>query len=310
MIYVTQGHERGIGLEVFLKSALLLDQASLSNLSLIASNQTLLQTLESLNLDFELGLNQLHFGGIDIKLIEIIPSKNKSESQLALDLGMKLCEENKGSILFTLPTSKDQLSGFAGHTEYFRHVYQNSSLPMFFYGPDYQIMLLSDHEPVAKLSPLLKENYIKEKILITVDSMKKWKLPLKRVLLSGFNPHAGENGLLGQEEEGLKKLLPKLRQKYTDLEFNGPIPADTMVFSHRDHNDLLVYWFHDQGLGVFKGHHGLIGANITLGMPFLRLSVDHGTAFDLFGKNQADERGCYYVLKLAHEFSKRIENRG
>lgn len=309
MIYITQGHERGIGLEVFLKSALLLSQSSLNKFTLIADNYSLLETLKTLPFDFELSHDELFYGGIKIKLIHI-EEGNLSESQRALDLGMKLCEEEKDSILLTLPTSKDQLSGFAGHTEYFRHKYKNPALPMYFYGPDYQVMLISDHEPIHKLSKLINHKYLKNKITTTLDSMKRWKIPLKRVLISGLNPHAGENGILGDEESELKGLLPELKQKYNDLEFTGPIPADTMVFSLKDHSDLLVYWYHDQGLGVFKGHHGLIGANITLGMPFLRMSVDHGTAFHLYGKNQADERGCYYVLKLALEFSKRIENRG
>jgi 4-hydroxythreonine-4-phosphate dehydrogenase len=298
MIYITQGHERGIGLEVFLKSALLLSQSSINTLTLICNNHSLLETLKTLPFDFELSHDELSYCGIKIH----IEDESISESQSALDLGMKICEKEKGSILFTLPTSKDQLDGFAGHTEYFRHIYKNSFLPMYFYGPDYQVMLISDHVPVHKLSKLIDQKYLNEKITTTLDSMKKWKIPLKRVLLSGFNPHAGENGILGNEEDELKSLLPKLKQKYNDLEFSGPIPADTMVFSLKDHSDLLVYWYHDQGLGVFKGHHGLIGANITLGMPFLRMSVDHG--------NQADERGCYYVLKLALEFSQRIRNRG
>ncbi len=309
MIYVTQGHERGVGLEVFLKAALLLPKSQINNLTLIANVDSVFETIDSLPFDFDLCQEELVYGGITIKLIHV-KDNEKSQSQNALDLGMKLCEENEGSILFTLPTSKDQLSGHAGHTEYFRNKYNNPSLPMYFYGPDYQVMLISDHDPVHNLSSIISESYLNGKITTTIDSMKKWKIPLKKVLISGFNPHAGEEGILGTEEDRLKKLLPVLRQKYKDLEIKGPIPADTMVFSLQDHSDLLVYWFHDQGLGVFKGHHHLIGANITLGMPFLRMSVDHGTASSLFGLNQADERGCYYVLKLAFEFSQRIESRG
>lgn len=309
MIYVTQGHEKGVGLEVFLKAALLLAPAQLKNITLIADKYSLLETLDSLSFDFELSHTDLKYGGITLHL-EDLPEGNGSESKRSLDHGMKLCERDPQSILFTLPTSKDQLDGFAGHTEYFRHVYKNQSLPMYFYGPDYQVLLLSDHEPINKLSSLMKKEYLNKKLTITLEAMKKWAIPLKRVLISGLNPHAGENGILGKEEDELKTLLPELRQSYKEYEILGPIPGDTMVFSLKDHQDLLVYWYHDQGLGVFKGHHGLIGANITLGMPFLRMSVDHGTAFPLFGKNQADERGCYYVLKLAHEFSQRMKNRG
>ena len=309
MIYVTQGHELGVGLEVFVKSAMLLNNESLKNITLLCSENSLKKTLDSLGFHYKFSKSQVEIAGIKINYL-LIPKNKKSESLNSLQMGIDLCEKTPNSILFTLPTSKDQLDGHAGHTEYFRDFYKSPDLPMYFYGPDFQVLLLSDHLAVKDLSQHLKSNRIEKKLTITLDALKKWKIPHQRILISGFNPHAGENGILGTEESELKKILPSLQKRFKDLVFEAPIPADTMIFSHKDHTDLLVYWFHDQGLGIFKAHHELIGANITLGLPYLRVSVDHGTAFNLYGKNQADERGCYYVLNLAQKFLSRIQNRG
>lgn len=305
MIYVTQGHQKGIGIEVFLKSLVLLDTEFIKKIVFLCSIDSLRHTLQTLPFKYKINLFSVDYAGIKLNFLDI-PKGNESESLRALKYGMKMCEKHPKSILFTLPTSKDQLDGEAGHTEYFRSHYKIPDLPMYFYGPDFQVLLLSDHVAVQKLTNVLTEKRIETKLHITLDSLKKWNIPHQRVLISGFNPHAGEQGILGNEEERLTKILPKLRQKYTGLKIEGPIPADTMIFSHQKHTDLLVYWYHDQGLGIFKAHHELIGANITLGLPYLRMSVDHGTAFPLYGKNLADERGCYYVLKLAQKFLSRI----
>jgi 4-hydroxythreonine-4-phosphate dehydrogenase len=86
----------------------------------------------------------------------------------------------------------------------------------------------------------------------------------------------------------------------------GPFPGDTMSLEKKDPRDVLVYLYHDQGLALFKGLHGFIGSNITLGLPYPRFSPDHGTSFGLFGKNQADYRGCRFVLAQALDMLKRM----
>ena len=230
---------------------------------------------------------------------------NFSESFTALHLGMKLCESS--GVLFTLPTSKDQFPGYPGHTEYFRAFYHRSDLGMFFSSPSLQVLLLSDHVPVKDLTKLLTEEVIARRLITALKTFELWQWPVERVLISGFNPHAGEGGLIGDEDDRIKKVIRRLNSSFK-IDMAGPFPGDTMMLEKKSPKDLLVYLFHDQGLGVFKGLQGFIGSNITLGLPFPRFSPDHGTSFNLFGRNQSDYRGCEFALKEAVNMLKKVSN--
>lgn len=303
-VYVTQGHEQGIGLEVFFKSCLLLSTEELSVIKLLAYPHSVEQTLTSLKLPFQLTDGTIELAGISLQ-VQWLQKVNHSESFTALDLGMKLAES--GGVLFTLPTSKDQFPGFAGHTEYFRHFYRTPELGMFFSSPKLQVLLLSDHTAINDLSQTLSEEAIYNKMHLSITTLINWKWPIKRILVSGLNPHAGEAGIIGKEDERISKSIRRLKSKF-DLEMSGPISGDTMLFEQKSAKDLLVYMFHDQGLGVFKSLQGFIGSNITLGLPFPRFSPDHGTSFKLFSKNEADYRGCSYSLREAISLLMRISN--
>lgn len=303
-VYVTQGHEQGIGLEVFFKSCLLLSTEELSVIKLLAYPHSVEQTLTSLKLPFHLTDGTIELAGISLQ-VQWLQKVNHSQSFTALDLGMKLAES--GGVLFTLPTSKDQFPGFAGHTEYFRHFYRTPELGMFFSSSKLQVLLLSDHTAINDLSQTLSEEAIYNKMHLSITTLINWKWPIKRILVSGLNPHAGEAGIIGKEDERISKSIRRLKSKF-DLEMSGPISGDTMLFEQKSAKDLLVYMFHDQGLGVFKSLQGFIGSNITLGLPFPRFSPDHGTSFKLFSKNEADYRGCSYSLREAISLLMRISN--
>ena len=121
----------------------------------------------------------------------------------------------------------------------------------------------------------------------------------KEIYLSGINPHAGEQGLLGHE----KKVFSAL-----PAEIKGPLPGDSLSFYLRHPNDewqIFIYAFHDQGLGFFKGQYAMMGCQITFGLDFVRFSVDHGTAFNLYGENTANPMGLYTTFfgGLAHSKS-------
>jgi len=286
MIYVTQGHEHGIGLEVFFKTCLLMSRKELSKITLIAFRNSVDATLKSLKIPHSL------FQDLNVIWLESI---TYSQSLTALNAGMKLAEKN--GILFTLPTSKDQFDGFAGHTEYFRNYYNKSELGMFFSSPGLQVLLLSDHIPLVKVTQTLTKDVIQSRIRTSVETLIRWKWPIGRILVSGFNPHAGEKGIIGNEDERVTQALKQLRD--LPFEMSGPLPGDTMYLEQRHSSDVLVYLYHDQGLGPFKGLQGFIGSNITLGLEYPRFSPDHGTSFSLYGKNQADYRGCAYSLREA-----------
>ncbi|MGE3608866.1 MAG: 4-hydroxythreonine-4-phosphate dehydrogenase PdxA [Bacteriovoracaceae bacterium] len=303
-VYVTQGHEQGIGLEVFFKTSLLLTSSELSKIKLLAYPQSVKKTLTSLKLPYQIGDYEINLAGTSIQT-EWLDKVNFSQSFTALDLGMKLAES--GGVLYTLPTSKDQFPGFAGHTEYFRHFYKSPELGMFFSSPALKVLLLSDHVAIRDLTHVLTEEAIYKKLNLAFKSLNHWNWPINRVLISGINPHAGENGMIGSEDKRVETSIRRLKSKFK-FEMSGPYSGDTLLFEQKSPHDVLVYLFHDQGLGVFKSLQGFIGSNITLGLPYPRFSPDHGTSFKLYGKNQADYRGCSYSLKEAITLLMRISD--
>lgn len=300
-VYVTQGHEKGIGLEVFLKSCLMMRKKDIDLLKLIAFKDAVSGTLKLLHLPFEIHDDFLDIAGVKIE-VEWCEKLNHSQSFTALKRGMELSE--KEGILYTLPTSKDQFPGFPGHTEYFRSHYSRPELGMFFSSPKLRVLLLSDHVAVKDLSETMTEELIYSRMHTALATLTEWRWPTNRILVSGLNPHAGENGLIGKEDQRITSAIKRLSSE-TKLDVSGPYPGDTMLLEQKSSDDLLVYLFHDQGLGVFKGLQGFVGSNITLGLPYPRFSPDHGTSFSLFGKNLADFRGCTFSLKEALELLRR-----
>lgn len=303
-VYISQGHELGIGLEVLFKSLLMLTDDELSKLKLLAYQDTVKNTLTSLKLPFTLNEKSLEIAGSIIE-VEWLTHIEHSQSFTSLDLGMKLAES--GGVLYTLPTSKDQFPGFPGHTEYFRHFYRKQELGMFFSSHELKVLLLSDHVAITNLSSTMTEELIKQRIETALNTLSKWNWPINRVLVSGLNPHAGENGLIGKEDGRITSAIKYLKKKY-QFDILGPLPGDTMLLEKKSANDLLIYMFHDQGLAPFKGTQGFIGSNITLGLPYPRFSPDHGTSFHLFGKNEADYRGALYSLREALMMARRISD--
>ncbi len=294
-VYVTQGHEEGIGLEVFFKTCLFLNPKELVHIQLLAFKAGVLESLISLRLPFE-----IHDDSIELAHVKIpatwLDKVAHSQSFTALELGMRLAES--GGVLYTLPTSKDQFPGYAGHTEYFRHVYKKPELGMFFSSPDLQMLLVTDHVAISQLSEVLTEKRIFETLLNAYQTLSRWDWPTKKFLVAGLNPHAGENGIIGSEDSRVANAVKQIHDKY-NLDITGPFPGDTMLKEKKSPEDVLVYLFHDQGLSLFKGLQGFVGSNITLGLPYPRFSPDHGTSFHLFSKNEADYRGCQFSLNQA-----------
>lgn len=288
MIYVTAGHEEGIGLEVFLKSYLLLPQYQQEKFHLICHKETLEKNLELCKIS------------LDYDPIKTTYVSDRPYSTSALAEGIKLCKET--DILLTLPTSKDQLilngKSVAGHTEYFRE-YFNTEVDMFFKSDESNVLLVTDHIPLNEVSKTISKELIYEKTLLCVENYEKYFNKLTDIYITGINPHAGENGILGTEDSIITEAINDLTSDL-DKKLHGPLPADGLLVNKSfSENKLFIYMYHDQGLAPFKSLYKTKGANISLGLPFLRLSVDHGTAFELFGKNQANYMGCYYVMKLA-----------
>ncbi|TKB48074.1 4-hydroxythreonine-4-phosphate dehydrogenase PdxA [Ferrimonas sediminicola] len=193
---------------------------------------------------------------------------------------------------------------FSGHTEYFAQQAGCQDVVMVLATEGLQVALVTTHIPLAYVSkaitPLRLERIIR---ILNQDLQDKFGLAQPRIMVCGLNPHAGEGGHLGKEEiEVIEPTLSHLRAEGMDL--TGPLPADTLFQpKYLDNCDVVLAMYHDQGLPVLKYKGFGKSLNITLGLPFIRTSVDHGTALDLAGTGQADPGSFLVALNKAIELT-------
>lgn len=298
MIYVTQGHEHSIALEIFLKSFAQLDKRQREHFTLVVNRKVLTHHLNLLKME------RIHK---DLHCLFIEDKAPLSSFSLFLCLEQMKVDD----ILITLPTSKDQLifngRPARGHTELFRRRFDNDHLVMAFSNEDDLLVLMTDHIPLCEVSKSISTDLITKKTLLAIKAWEKYFYPIKEVFFAGINPHAGENGLLGDEDHAVHMAVKRLQKKKSCL-FKGPFSGDSLSMKSGK-GKMMVYMYHDQGLGWFKEKHRFSGMNITLGLPFLRFSVDHGTAFDLYGKGQACYSGCLKLLEEALKVQEKINGR-
>jgi 4-hydroxythreonine-4-phosphate dehydrogenase len=312
VIYITQGHEKSIGLEILLKSLLTLPRTYWPWFQLVCFEQPLRRAITHFSEKFQISGNTLEIGTSQLKCHFL-----NDKSTIALPQSsecLKYCldelKHHPNDILITMPTSKDQLF-FAGeqvngHTEYFRKYFEGIPLTMNFLSPKFILLLITDHIPLKDVSRVITSDIIVKRVSTSLEGHSHYFQKIEEVIFSGINPHAGEGGLIGTEEIEIAQAIKILEKKFPQIAWRGPLPGDTLHVEHIPYTkQLLVYMQHDQGLAFFKSQSLFLGANITFGMPFIRLSVDHGTAFELFEKNQANYLGILYVLKLAIELSSR-----
>lgn len=188
---------------------------------------------------------------------------------------------------------------FTGHTEFIAEITGGSPV-MMLATPGLRVALVTIHLPLAEVSKAITHTLLRQILRVLHDDLRtRFGIGKPRILVCGLNPHAGENGYLGREEiDIIKPVLNGLRQQGMNLE--GPLPADT-IFTPKyiEHADAILAMYHDQGLPVLK-HKGFgKAANITLGLPIIRTSVDHGTALELAGTGMADPGSLQYALETA-----------
>ena len=235
--------------------------------------------------------------------------KTNALSQLnALKRAVKGCLSGEFSALITGPMHKSIINDagipFTGHTEYLAELSNTKKVVMMLVAPSsnkhLRVALATTHLPLAKVSQAITKQSLTEVISILNNDLKKrFGIKHPRILICGLNPHAGEDGHLGMEEiETITPVINELKNKGFNL--NGPLPADTLFTQpYLDNADAVLAMYHDQGLPVLK-HVGFgTAVNVTLGLPFIRTSVDHGTALDLAGTGEASNGSFITALNMA-----------
>ncbi len=217
-----------------------------------------------------------------------------------------LVQTGAASALCTLPIHKKALkdgAGFAfpGHTEYLAHLAGVERVVMMLASQDLRVVPATIHIPLRDVATALTPALLRETIAITAAGLKaQFGIPSPRLAVAGLNPHAGEGGAIGDEElRWIAPLIAEMRAEGFDL--TGPMPADTMFHAAaRARYDAAICAYHDQALIPIKTLDFDHGVNVTLGLPFVRTSPDHGTAFDIAGRGLANPSSTVEALKLAN----------
>ncbi|MGH8214041.1 MAG: 4-hydroxythreonine-4-phosphate dehydrogenase PdxA [Rhodanobacteraceae bacterium] len=215
------------------------------------------------------------------------------------------CMAGEFDALVTAPVQKSVINdageAFSGHTEFFAQR-TGSDVVMMLASPELRVALATTHLPLSSVpAAITRESLTRTLRIVHAELTSKLGIPRPRIAVLGLNPHAGEGGRLGSEEIGtIVPAMEALRAEGMDLP--GPLPADTaFVPAQRAHYDAVLAMYHDQALPVLKSEAFDRTVNITLGLPFIRTSVDHGTALDIAGSGQADPSSLFAAARMAVE---------
>ena len=319
-IAITLGDPGGIGPDI---CVLMAERYIKKNYIVITDPQLLIDSAKKLNKKVYVNLlNDID----DIPksgncLINVLPIKlnkknkpgymNPSNASFVINTiktAAKGCLNHNFHSMVTGPISKSILNrgGFkiSGHTELLAKLCKSKSIMMLM-NDKLKVTLQTIHIPLNKVSKQITKKNIIEKIkIINHDLINKFGLIEPRILVCGLNPHAGEEGILGSEEINIiKPAIEALKKQGVNID--GPVPADTAFISkYISKYDVIHTMYHDQGLPVIKYDDFSKTTNVTLGLPIIRVSVDHGTATDLVGTGNVDRSSFIQALKVARDISK------
>ena len=234
----------------------------------------------------------------------VLNAANSAYVLATLQRAVQGCLSGEFSGMVTAPVHKGIINDagipFTGHTEFLAEQTSTPSVVMMLAGGGMRVALATTHLPLkdvpAAITPALLEQALR---IIQRDLQRRFGIAQPRILVAGLNPHAGEGGYLGREEiDVMIPVLDKLRAQ--GINVSAPLPADTLFTPHRlAQCDCVLAMYHDQGLPVLKHASFGQGVNVTLGLPIIRTSVDHGTALDLAGTGKADSGSLLEAIRLA-----------
>ena len=325
VIGITMGDPAGIGPEVVLK--ILLFQEKGYHPVLIGK----IKVFEFYNELFKAGLSfrkvtdlsSVDFSGyipvydvfddIPFEVIPGTPSVQGARAAMeAITTAAQLALDKKISAIVTAPIYKKGINqagyNFVGHTDYLAHLTGTKKYVMMLVGGGLRVALATIHIPLRDLWSNLTAESLYDVICVTNRYTKFFGVKEPKIALCGLNPHAGEEGLLGNEEEEILKPAVEIART-NNINITGIYPPDTIFWDALKNKncDAVVAMYHDQGLIPIKTIAFDCSVNVTLGLPIIRTSPDHGTAFGISGKNIADSRSMTQAVRIAVQFSKNMD---
>lgn len=317
---LTLGEPAGIGVDLCIQ---LVQQPLPAHIVAVGSSDLLLSRAQQLGLpltltEFDPTLPaQAHSPG-QLSVVDVplkapcvagqLNAKNAPYVIALLERGVALCLDKHCEALVTAPVHKAIIhqSGFpfSGHTEFLKDLSQCEAVLMSFYTPDLILGLATTHCPLEEVSRVLTAEKLEKAIILLHQGLTQvFGRVDPKITVLGLNPHAGESGSIGQEEQ--KMMIPtlnSLKQQY-GYRLQGPVSGDTAFTAANRKTDAILAMYHDQGLAPIKALYFGELVNVTLGLPFLRTSVDHGTALDLAGTTQADPTSLLRACEVAAQFA-------
>ncbi len=234
----------------------------------------------------------------------VLQPENASYVLEVLRRAVSGCASGEFAGMVTAPVHKGVINEagipFTGHTEYLAEQTHTPLVVMMLAGGGMRVALATTHLPLREVADAITQPLLEDILrILQLDLQRRFGITKPRILVAGLNPHAGEGGHLGREEiEVMIPVLDKLRAEGMDM--SAPLPADTLFAAHRLREcDAVLAMYHDQGLPVLKHASFGEGVNITLGLPFIRTSVDHGTALELAGTGKANVGSLLEAIKVA-----------
>lgn len=246
---------------------------------------------------------------LDVPAAPVLPGIGSKESGEAAAHNIVACASacRMGLLdaMVTAPLNKKYFQeagySFPGHTEFLAHLSGASEIAMAFLTERLRVVLATIHLSLRSVIESLTSELVYRKLHILIREFRKWGLPCRKVAVAGLNPHAGESGIMGNEDAvHIAPAVDRARRVFPDTLIEGPLPADTLFWrAYNGEFDAVLAMYHDQGLAPIK----LIGfneaVNVTLGLPFVRTSVDHGTAYDIAGKGIARDDSMKSAIQWA-----------
>jgi 4-hydroxythreonine-4-phosphate dehydrogenase len=315
-IAITAGEPAGIGLDL---CVMLAHKPFPAELIVIADKTLLRQRAQQLGIALQItdrnacheGNGTLHVQHQAARAPVTAGKLDPANSQYVLDMlihAIDGCRHGVFDAMVTAPVHKGVINqagiAFTGHTEFLAEHTHTPQVVMMLVGGGLRVALATTHLPLNQVSQAINRAHLEATIrILQQDLIDKFGMTKPKILVAGLNPHAGEGGYLGREEiDVITPVLAKLNAE--GMQLTGPLPADTLFTPHHlAHADCVLAMYHDQGLPVLKHASFGGGVNVTLGLPIIRTSVDHGTALDLAGQGNIEIGSLLAAIDLAIELT-------
>jgi len=305
------GDPSGIGPEVTLKAMASLKPSELANFFVIGDRHVMERASRDLGMDLDVPLIDL----ANVPLKGFAYGISRPSFGVAavgyLDRALELLNGRQAAALVTGPINKSSIikagfSRFTGHTEYLAKAAGSKDFGMMFVGKGLKVTVVTRHISLKNVPRSLSTDGIVSAIALTHKTLRRlFGIRRPKIGVAALNPHAGEGGIFGDDEN--RKIIPAIRIASRRLGgVYGPVPADVVFHDALEGRfDAVVSMYHDQGLIPFKMLYFKDGVNLTMGLPFVRTSPDHGTAFDIAGRMTADPSSMREAMLLAYRLSKK-----